>query len=154
MSNSLVEHFSELPDPRVRGRTDYPLIEIVFLCISAIISGYDGWGAIEDFGHGKLNWLRKFLPYTNGIPRHDTVARVMSCLSPKALQSCFVSWVQSIAVIDQLKSICHIEHSRHRSPLNFLVNLVGGLAAYCVRPRKPAIKMDRLPQSLNALIHN
>ena len=35
-------------------------------------------------------------------------------------------------VIDQLKSICHIEHSRHRSPVNFLVNLVGGLAAYAV----------------------
>lgn len=99
MSNGLVEYFGDLPDPRVRGRTDYPLIEIVFLCISAIVSGFDGWEAIEDFGHGKLDWLKKFLPYENGIPRHDTVARVMSCLSPKALQSCFVSWVQSIAKI-------------------------------------------------------
>lgn len=99
MSCSLIEHFDDLPDPRVRGRTDYPLIEIIFLCISAIISGFDGWEAIEDFGHGKLDWLKKFLPYENGIPRHDTIARVMSCLSPKALQSCFVSWVQSIAKI-------------------------------------------------------
>jgi len=99
MSNGLIEYFGDLPDPRVRGRTDYPLIEIVFLCISAIVSGFDGWEAIEDFGHGKLDWLRKFLPYDSGIPRHDTVARVMSCLSPKALQSCFVSWVQSIAKI-------------------------------------------------------
>jgi predicted transposase YbfD/YdcC len=99
MSNSLIAYFDDLPDPRVRGRTDYPLIEIVFLCISAIISGFDGWEAIEDFGCGKLDWLRKFLPYEKGIPRHDTIARVMSCLSPKALQSCFVSWVQSIAKI-------------------------------------------------------
>lgn len=99
MSNGLIEYFGDLPDPRVRGRTDYPLIEIVFLCISAIVSGFDGWEAIEDFGHAKLDWLRKFLPYESGIPRHDTVARVMSCLSPKALQSCFVSWVQSIAKI-------------------------------------------------------
>jgi len=101
MSSGLIEHFGDLPDPRVRGRTDYPLIEIVFLSISAIISGFDGWEAIEDFGHGKLSWLRKFLPYENGIPRHDTIARVMSCLSPKALQSCFVSWVQSIAKITE-----------------------------------------------------
>ena len=43
MSCSLIDHFYELPDPRVRGRTDYPLIEIIFLCISAIISGFDGW---------------------------------------------------------------------------------------------------------------
>ena len=58
-------------------------------------------------------------------------------------------------VIEQLKSICHIEHSRHRSPLNFLVNLVGGLAAYAVKPRKPSIKTTKLPPALNnALIHN
>ncbi len=101
MSCSLIDHFADLPDPRVRGRTDYPLIEIVFLCISAAISGFDGWEAIEDFGHAKLGWLRKYLPYENGIPRHDTVARVMSCLSPKALQSSFVGWVQSIAKITE-----------------------------------------------------
>ena len=57
-------------------------------------------------------------------------------------------------VIDQLKSICHIEHSRHRSPFNFLVNIVGSLAAYCLKPRKPAIKMAKLPPTYNALIHN
>lgn len=65
MSSSLIEHFDELPDPRVRGRTDYPLIEIVFLCISAIISGFDGWEAIEDFGRAKLDWLRKFRLYAS-----------------------------------------------------------------------------------------
>lgn len=68
----------------------------------------------------------------------------------------FFLYQRSIAetVIDQLKSICHIEHSRHRSPMNFLVNLVGGLAAYCIRPRKPAIKMGKLPLNCDALIHN
>ena len=57
-------------------------------------------------------------------------------------------------VIEQLKSICHIEHSRHRSPLNFLVNLVGGLAAYAVKPRKPASKIGKSTNMLNALIPN
>jgi len=57
-------------------------------------------------------------------------------------------------VIDQLKSICHIEHSRHRSPINFLVNLVGGLGAYTLRPRKPEIKINKLGQENAQLIHN
>jgi hypothetical protein len=57
-------------------------------------------------------------------------------------------------VIEQLKSICHIQHTRHRSPLNFLVNLVGGLAAYSVKPRKPSIKTSKLPNNLNELIQN
>jgi hypothetical protein len=40
---------------------------------------------------------------------------------------------------DQLKNICQIEHSRHRSPVNFLVHLVAGLIAYCYQPKKPSL---------------
>jgi len=42
-------------------------------------------------------------------------------------------------VNDQLKNISQIEHSRHRSPLNFLVNLMAGLIAYCWQPKKPSL---------------
>lgn len=45
---------------------------------------------------------------------------------------------------DQLKNICQIEHSRHRSPINFLVNLVAGLIAYCHQPKKPSLGLRPL----------
>jgi transposase len=45
-------------------------------------------------------------------------------------------------IIDQLKNISQIEHSRHRSPVNCLVNLVCGLIAYSHQPKKPAIAID------------
>ena len=51
------------------------------------------------------------------------------------------------SVIEQLKHICQIEHSRHRSPTNFVVNLLSGLIAYCHRDRKPSIAIDRLALS-------
>lgn len=44
-------------------------------------------------------------------------------------------------VIEQLKSICHIDHSRHRKPDNFVVNLLSGLMAYMLRPRKPTLNL-------------
>lgn len=44
-------------------------------------------------------------------------------------------------VIDQLKNICQIEHSRHRKPENAFVNLVSGLIAYAFKQRKPSVKM-------------
>ena len=51
-------------------------------------------------------------------------------------------------IIDQLKNISQIEHSRHRSPVNFCVNLLCGLIAYCHQPKKPSLEMDwTLPQS-------
>ena len=42
---------------------------------------------------------------------------------------------------DQLKNISQIEHTRHRSLFNFMVNLVAGLIAYCHRPKKPALHL-------------
>ena len=45
-------------------------------------------------------------------------------------------------IIDQLQNISQIEHSRHRSPVNFLLNVVCGLIAYCHQPKKPALSLD------------
>lgn len=42
-------------------------------------------------------------------------------------------------IIDQLKNISQIEHSRHRSPVNCFVNILCGLIAYCHQPKKPGI---------------
>jgi hypothetical protein len=43
---------------------------------------------------------------------------------------------------DELKNICQIEHSRHRSFNIFLTNLISGLLAYSFLPKKPRIKYE------------
>ena len=48
-------------------------------------------------------------------------------------------------IFDQLKNVCQIEHSRHRSPINFCVHLLAGLAAYCHLPKKPSLHLDLHP---------
>lgn len=45
---------------------------------------------------------------------------------------------------DQLKNISQIEHSRHRSPVNFCVNVLCGLIAYCHQPKKPSLRLEWL----------
>lgn len=57
-------------------------------------------------------------------------------------------------VIDQLKSICQIEHTRHRSPFNFMSNLLAALVAYVLRPRKPSLKFDLNANTTLALMSN
>ena len=49
-------------------------------------------------------------------------------------------------IIDQLKNISQIEHTRHRSVTNFLVNLLCGLIAYCHQPKKPSLQLDVRPR--------
>lgn len=51
-------------------------------------------------------------------------------------------------VFDQLKNISQIEHSRHRSCVTFMVNLVAGLIAYTFQDKKPSIKVTRLEKDL------
>lgn len=92
----LTEIFENIEDHRVVGRTSYALIEIIFLCISAVLCGADGWETIEEFGHAKFSWLRTYLSYKSGIPRHDTIARVMARISPKAFEKCFLEWVTEV----------------------------------------------------------
>ena len=44
-------------------------------------------------------------------------------------------------VNDQLKNISYIEHSRHRSLHGFILNLLGGLIAYCLKDTKPSLDL-------------
>jgi len=48
---------------------------------------------------------------------------------------------------DQLKNVCQIEHTRHRSPTNFLVHLIAGLIAYAQQPKKPSLHLEPWTQS-------
>lgn len=51
------------------------------------------------------------------------------------------------AVIGQLKEVCQIEHTRHRKPDNFLINILAALAAYALKPRKPSINLKKLTKT-------
>ncbi len=46
------------------------------------------------------------------------------------------------SVNEQLKNICQIQQSRHRSIFNFLVNLLAGLVAYTYSPKKPTLDLE------------
>jgi hypothetical protein len=49
------------------------------------------------------------------------------------------------SITDQLKNISQIEHTRHRSLVGFMVNLVCGLIAYCHQPKKPSLHLVQWP---------
>jgi predicted transposase YbfD/YdcC len=97
MSTDFLSHFGNLKDPRDDKNKRYPLMEVLFLTIAAVVSGAEGWEAIEEFGKAKIDWLRRFFPYTNGVPLHDRVRVVMISIAPKHLQECFASWVAAAA---------------------------------------------------------
>lgn len=89
---SFLTDFAPLPDPRIARHRRYPLLEVLLLCVSAGVSGYQTWEEIVDFGRLKLDWLRQYLPFAHGIPSHDTVNRVLRLLDARAFEQCLLQW--------------------------------------------------------------
>lgn len=88
----IIEAFEALPDPRIDRTKRYELMEIIFLTICAVLSGFETWEEIGDFGKEKESWLQQYLPYENGTPSHDTINRVMSMINHKIFEECFMNW--------------------------------------------------------------
>ena len=68
--------------------------QILLLTICAVISGAEGWEDIEDFGETHPDFLKQYGDFENGIPVHDTIARVVSCISPAKFHECFINWMR------------------------------------------------------------
>jgi predicted transposase YbfD/YdcC len=96
VSSSLQTHFADLEDPRVQGRCAHKLFDIVVIALLAVLSGAEGWDAMETYGKGKQTWLATFLSLPNGIPSHDTFRRVLSRLDPSQLEARFQNWIASL----------------------------------------------------------
>lgn len=94
--DSILKYFSSLEDPRIERTKQHLLVDIVAIAILAVISGADSWVAIETYAQAKLEWLQQFLTLPNGIPSHDTIARVFAKLDSQAFEQCFQRWVESI----------------------------------------------------------
>lgn len=97
-ANNFNFHFSTLKDPRRthKGNIVFSLEGILFLTISAVISGCNTWESIAEFGRLKKDWFRKFYPYKR-MPSHDTINGIFCVLNSKKFGACFINWINSIA---------------------------------------------------------
>ena len=91
-----IDHLNEFTDsfddPRKLSHVRYPLNEVLFLCICSVLSGYESNCGIENFGNLKLEWLRKFYPYRNGVPTHERIGDIIGFLNKKAFELAFTTW--------------------------------------------------------------
>ena len=90
------QFFDNIHDPRQHAKIYYPFYDVLFLTVCAVIGGAEGWEDIEDFGEVHLPWFQSKGLFKNGIPVHDTIARIISGIKPEPFQAAFVRWTQAI----------------------------------------------------------
>jgi len=89
----------EIDDPRTwTGAIEYPLEEILFVSLSAVISGAESYPDFEAFGKAQLKWLKDYFPFKHGIPSHDTFRRVFNLLEPKSFEKAYRFFVESLKI--------------------------------------------------------
>lgn len=93
---SLIEHLQQLPDPRVPGRCEHDLVDVLMIALCCLLCGGEGFNDMEDFGRAKRKWFRTFLRLRSGIPTHDTFNRVFAALKPENFLEMFMHWTQTL----------------------------------------------------------
>jgi predicted transposase YbfD/YdcC len=93
---SLIELYSEVPEPRVVGRCKHKLVDILVIITCSYLCGISDWEEIELFANERKDWFKKYLELPNGIPSHDTLLRTFKIIDAKAFELIFFEWIQSV----------------------------------------------------------
>ena len=104
-SPRIVDHFSDIEDPRIERNKLHKLIDIITIAICAVICNADTWEDIEEFAKSKEGWFRKFLELPHGVPSHDTLRRVFIRLKPEEFQAGFLSWLRALRALLKDKEV-------------------------------------------------
>ncbi len=89
----LLASLSRIEDPRIERSKEYPLVSIIFITICAVVSGANGWSAIEKFGKAKRKWLKKYIILPeNKSPCDDVYSNLFKRIDNEQFSSCFINW--------------------------------------------------------------
>jgi len=93
---SLIDIFVGVADPRHPHMVQHPLPDVLTIAACGVLVGADTFEEIELWAQEKEDWLRRYLSLPNGIPSHDTFARVFGLIDPQQFEAAFRRWVASV----------------------------------------------------------
>ena len=92
--NSFEDHFGQLDDSRQSAKVTYPLFDILFITLCAVIAGARGWKDIKEYAGGHLDWFQDNGFLLSGVPVDDTIARIIGRIKPKEFRQSFINWMK------------------------------------------------------------
>ena len=136
------------------------MFEIIFLSLAAVVSGCSTWELIAEFGRQKLDWLKKFFPFENGITSHDTLGRFFSIVNYVEFEKCFSVFIQDMATSPSRLVRIDGKTKHLRVATNKCDHLMHIVTAYCKENRRSigqqvvdqkSNEIDEIPKLLDRL---
>ena len=115
LETNFLDDFGEIKDPRLERNQLYTVSEILLVTFLAVICGAEGWQDVENYGKSKIDYIRCYLDYSNGVPSDDTVRRFFRAINPDHFKEIFSRWVENLAKTVDAKVIAIDGKSNRRS---------------------------------------
>ena len=109
---SLQEVLEGIEDTRRERSVWYPLHEVLFIMLTAVICGATSYAKVEMFGKSKEQWLKKYIELKNGIPDACTFRNVIKGIDTQQLHTVFVEWMQN--VVENITGVVAIDGKQGR----------------------------------------
>lgn len=109
---SLLEVLEGIEDTRREKSVWYPLHEVLFIMLTAVICGATSYAKVEIFGKSKEKWLKKYIKLENGIPDACTFRNVIRAIDTQQLHAVFVEWMRN--VVEQITGAVAIDGKQAR----------------------------------------
>ena len=81
-------HFQPVEDSRQSAKVTYPLFDVLFGTLCAVIAGARGWFEIREYLLGQHPWFVEQGLFEEGVPVDDTIARIISSIKPALSSGC------------------------------------------------------------------
>ena len=124
---SLLEHFSDIEDPREPWRVAHPLPEVLLLVVCGTICDCDDYDGIAEWGAAHLDVLRRYLPFHHGVPGGRWLTLLMNRIDPGLFSQAFTAWVREtwpgrpdVVAIDGKTSRRSHDRSCGKAPLHLV----------------------------------
>jgi predicted transposase YbfD/YdcC len=124
---ALLDHFADIEDPRDVRRILHPLPEVLLLVVCGTIADCDDYEDIAGWGAAHLAFLRRHLPYENGVPGERWLTILMNRINPGLFAAAFAAWVReswpekaSLVAIDGKTSRRSHDRSQGAAPLHLV----------------------------------
>ena len=108
----LKEILEGIEDNRRKNSVMYPLYEVLFIMIIAIMCGATSYVKIEMFGKSRQEWFAKYLKLENGIPDDLTFRKILIMITPSKMHELFAEWMKTIVL--NLKGVVAIDGKQAR----------------------------------------
>ena len=109
---SLMEVLEGIEDTRRERSVWYPLEEVLFIMLVAVICGATSYTKVELFGKSKEEWLKKHIKLENGVPDACTFRNVIKTIDTQQLHKVFIEWMGN--VVEHLTGVVAVDGKQAR----------------------------------------